>query len=407
MTVAVFVAPYLLEATARFVAAAADLPGVRCAIVTHEPADRLPAHLRVSLDAHWQVEDAFDPAQLVGAVRGLADQLGGVDRILAALEQLQVPMAQVREHLGIPGMDVETARSFRDKGRMKDVMRAAGIPCARHRLATSADDVRAFVGEVGLPVVVKPPAGAGARGTFRLDEPADVENWLAADAPTAARPSLVEEFLSGEEHSYDAVSVDGEVRFRSISRYLPTPLEVLRNPWMQWVVLLPREVGGPEHADIDRIGPAALRALGLRTGLAHMEWFRRPDGSVAVSEVAARPPGAQITTLLSYAHDLDFHTAWARLMILDAFDPPERRWAVGAVYVRAQGGGGRIASVRGVEELQRELGHLVVEAQLPEPGQTPTGTYEGEGHVIVRDADTAVVEQALARIVRSLRVETG
>ena len=34
-----------------------------------------------------------------------------------------------------------------------------------------------------------------------------------------------------------------------------------------------------------------LRALGLRTGFTHMEWFRRPDGSVAVSEVAARPNG--------------------------------------------------------------------------------------------------------------------
>ena len=37
---------------------------------------------------------------------------------------------------------------------------------------------------------------------------------------------------------------------------------------------------------------AALRALGLETGLTHMEWFRRADGSPIVSEVGARPPGA-------------------------------------------------------------------------------------------------------------------
>ena len=105
--------------------------------------------------------------------------------------------------------------------------------------------------------------------------------------------------------------VDGKIVWDSISDYLPTPLEVLRNPWMQWVVLLPRDVSGPGYAPIRAVAPTALRALGLRTGLTHMEWFRRPDGSVAVSEVGARPPGAQITSMLCYAHDFDLYRAWA------------------------------------------------------------------------------------------------
>jgi hypothetical protein len=39
------------------------------------------------------------------------------------LEQLQVLLAQVRERLGITGMDVRTARNFRDKAQMKSVLR--------------------------------------------------------------------------------------------------------------------------------------------------------------------------------------------------------------------------------------------------------------------------------------------
>ena len=58
------------------------------------------------------------------------------------------------------------------------------------------------------------------------------------------------------------------------------------------------------------------------TGLSHMEWFRRGDGSIAISEVGARPPGAQFTTLLSFAHDLDFYRAWAELMVHETFTPP-------------------------------------------------------------------------------------
>jgi len=416
MTNAVFVAPYLLEATVRFIDTAARLPGVRLGVVTQESDAGLPPVLRESLAAHWRVDDALDPVQIAWGVEGLRPRLGGIDRLMGALEQLQVPLGQVRDALGIRGMDAATAANFRDKARMKDVLRAAGVPCARHRLAASADDAWAFATEVGFPLVVKPPAGAGARSTYRLDEPDALRDWLAAAAPTPGDPALLEEFLVGEEHSFDSITVDGELRWYSVSDYLPTPLEVLRNPWMQWAVLLPREVDGPQYAGIREAAPAALRALGLRTGLTHMEWFRRPDGSVAVSEVAARPPGAQITAMLSYAHDVDFPKVWAQLMLLDEFTPPQRRWAAGTVYLRGQHpsgrvggdgkvGEGRVAAILGLDELQAELGHLVVEARLPTPGQLPSGTYEGEGWVIVRHADTAVVVEALRRLTGGLRVE--
>jgi hypothetical protein len=187
-----------------------------------------------------------------------------------------------------------------------------------------------------------------------------------------------------------------------VSRYLPSPLTVVSNPWIQWCVLLPRELDGYE--DIRAVAAHALDALGLASGMAHLEWFRRPDGRVAVSEVAARPPGAQFTSLLSYAHDADFYAAWPRLLIDNVFDVPQRRWAVGAAYVRGAGTG-RVRAIRGLDEAQRELGPLVVEARLPAPGAAQGAGYEGAGHVVLRHAETAVVEAALARLVRLVRVE--
>ena len=406
MTVAAFVAPYLLPATSRFIAAAAGLPGVQLALITQEPVDRVPEQLKPLVTAHWRVDDALDPEQLVAAVQGLAAQGGHVERLLGPLEQLQVPLAIARERLGITGMDPRTANNFRDKSQMKDVLRAAGLPCAGHRLVDGVAAAQAFVAEVGFPVVAKPPAGAGARETFRLDSAGDLQDWLNAAPPSAEHPVLLEEFLVGEELTFDSVTIGGQVVWSSISHYLPTPLEVLRNPWMQWVVLLPRSIDGPEYAPIRRAAPAALQALGLRDGLTHLEWFRRPDGSIAISEVAARPPGAQITSMISYVHEFDLYEAWARLMILGDFDPPERRWAAGAVFLRAQGGG-TVRAVHGLEELQQSVGGLVVEVKLPQPGQQTSGTYEGEGYVIVRHAETEAVVDALQRIVTGIRVEVS
>jgi len=400
----VFVAPFFAETTLRFVEATTRLPGVRVLLVSQDPLERLPPDLRARLAAHERVEDGLDPRAILAAIRRAPAGLGRPARILGALEQLQVPLAEVREALGIPGLGVEAARNFRDKARMKDVLRAAGVPCARHRLVTSREEALAAASEIGYPLVAKPPAGAGARGTFRVESGEQLADVLRSSPPGPGAPLLLEEFILGDEHSFDAVSVRGVPVWHSLTHYSPGPLEVLRNPWIQWTVLLPREVDHPRYDDIRAVAARALGALGMGTGLSHMEWFRRKDGSVAVSEVGARPPGAQFTTLISYAHDVDFYAAWARLLVFETFDPPPRRYAAGIAFLRGQGAG-RVARIHGLAEAQAELGPLVVEVRLPRPGQHPASSYEGEGYVVLRHPDTAVVARGLRRLVGLVRVE--
>ena len=400
----IFVAPFFLETTLRFVAGAARLPGIRLSLISQDPADRLPADLRARLAAHWRVDNALDAQQIADATRNLARQLGPPERILGALEQLQVPLAQARDALGISGLDVKSAQNFRDKARMKDVLNATGVPCARHVLAGSAQQALAFAGLAGYPMVAKPPAGAGGKGTFRLESSQDLDTLLRRYPPSPEDPTLLEEFVSGTEHSFDSVMIRGKPVWYSISRYMPSPLQVLENPWIQWCVFLPRDVSGAEYAPIREAGFKGLAALGLKTGLSHMEWFQLRQGRIALSEVGARPPGAQFTSLLSWAHDLDFYSAWSRLMVFDQFDPPARRYAVGAAYFRGQGRG-KVRAIHGLDEAQKRFGHLVVESRLPRAGQSPSDSYEGDGYVIMRHPDSDVIEQALKQIVSLVKVE--
>lgn len=403
----VFVAPFALESTLRFLGGLASLDGVRLALISQQAIDSFPPAVAERLVAHEQVADALDAEQLTAAVRRLTSQLGGeVHALVGILEQLQEPMALVRERMKIRGMALDTARNFRDKARMKSLLRRHDLPCARHQLATNRSQALAFSEEC-LPVVVKPPDGAGARETFRIDTREDLESYLASSPPSAERPLLLEEFLSGSEHSFDSVTLQGMPVFHSISNYAPTPLEVMQTPWIQWTVMLPREIDGPEFDDIRAAGTRALQVLGMFSGLSHMEWFRRPDGSVALSEVAARPPGAQFTSLLSYAHDMDFYRAWGELMAFERFEVPERRYSTGAAYLRGQGGGDRVSAVHGLEAAREELGDLVVEAKLPVVGQPRASSYEGEGYLILRDPETSVVADGLRRAVARIRVELG
>ena len=403
----VFVAPYPAEATMRFTQAAATEEGVRLGLVSHQSLEQTPERLRRVVKGHWRVDNALDADQLESGVRGLGKQLGSVDCLIGVLEQLQVPLAEVRDRLGIPGMGAEVAKNFRDKARMKTVLRKAGIPCARHCLAESRDEAIGFAREIGGPLVVKPPAGAGAKATFRVDSEERLEEILGFAHPSPQEPVLLEEHLTGRERSFETVMVDGRPVWHSISHYLPTPLEALQNPWIQWCVILPRDISGREYDGIRKVGVDALHALGLETGLSHMEWFELPGGRLAVSEVGARPPGAQITAMTSIAHDFDLYRAWSRLMIHGRFDPPERKYAAGAAFLRAQGSGRRVAVIHGLDEAQQELAELIVDAKLPRPGQPRGSGYEGDGWVILRHPETEVIEKALFRLITLLRVEAG
>lgn len=407
MSHVVFAVPFAMDASLRFVRAAAALQpeGVVLGVVSQEPLERFPKDLRDHFRAFEQVRNAMDPQQLEAGVRAVGRQMGGrVDRLIGILEPLQESLAEVRQKLGLPGMKPDVARNFRDKAHMKDVLRAGGIPVARHRLCTTVDEAVAFGRDSGYPLVVKPPAGAGAKNTFRVENEQELRGCLRSIPPHPKAPVLLEEFLLGEEFSFDSVSIDGRHIFHSISEYAPTPLEVMRTPWIQWNVLLPREINGPEYAAIREAGPKALDVLGMDTGITHMEWFRRTDGSIAISEVAARPPGAQITSLLGYAHDTDFYEEWIRIVGLDKFDLPARKYAAGAAYLRGQGDG-KVSDIQGLAEAQEELGPLVIEAKLPQKGQPKSTSYEGEGYAILRDEDTERVRDGLKRLVTLMRVE--
>ncbi|MEO8216564.1 MAG: ATP-grasp domain-containing protein [Acidobacteriota bacterium] len=402
----IFAAPLLSENAALTISAAGVLPDVRLGVISMDPLERLEPSAREFVEFHWRIDDILDSNALASAVTQFSERFGPVDRLFAAFEQLQIPLAEVRERFGIAGLSSEAAKNFRDKGRMKELLQAAGIPCARHRTVISPAQARHFVSEIGFPVVVKPPAGAGSLSTFRIDDPEQLDEVLGFISLSPGQPALIEEFISGEEHSFESVTVEGQPVWHSLTSYEPSALDVVRNQWIQWCVLVPREIDDPQYDDIRQAAKRALEVLGMTTGLTHMEWFRRVDGTIAISEVAARPPGAHFMALHSIAHDFDLEQAWVRLMVFGTFDPPVQKYAAGAAYLRGQGEG-RVRAVYGLNELEPEIQQMVVQSRLPWPGQRPTGSYEGEGYVVVRDIDTERVRQALRRIVKVVRVELG
>ena len=411
----VFIAPRFLENTNRYVSAFAALDGVTLSLVSSDPETAIPESLRSRVAGHYRVDQCLDPGSLTTAVRAITSSVGRVDRLTGALEQLQTPMAEVRDALDIEGIRSDVARNFRDKDRMKDVLRAHAVPVARSALCASPAGLRSFVEQVGFPVIVKPRAGVGARSTYRITSAADLAALASQGVvPSPEAPLQAEEFVQAREHTCETVTVRGKPVWRSGTRYFPSPLEVLETPWIQYCVLLPREDVDTEWTRFHQVNDAALAALfgdaaqtAAGTALTHMEWFLRDDGGSLVNEVGVRPPGVGIMPLMGLAHEANFFARWAELIAFDRFTPPARRWSAGQAFFRGQGDGDRIAEVSGVEAAVEAAGEALVEMRTPKVGMHRTDGYEGEGWATVRHATTEGAKRALLALIERVQVRYG
>lgn len=401
----VFVAPYMGANMLECLQSLCQME-VRIGVISHQPVEAIPASLRKHIAGHFRVDNSMDVGQLVVAGRAFIKDWGKVDRFFGYLEQMQVPLADARDRLGIDGISGEVARNFRDKNRMKEVLRRAGVPVARQRLVHQPGDALAFVEEVGFPVVLKPVDGMGSKATVRASNLDDLYAALNMLMPRPEAPIQCEEFVTGEEHTCETAVIDGKVVWRTSTYYLPGPLAVLENAWMQYCVLLPKEEQ-PHVAKFAPVNQKALTALGLKQGMAHMEWFLRKDGTPVVSEVGARPPGVNIMRMNEIAAGANPWRQWLEVTVFGRWSMPERKLAAGCAFLRGQGSGQRVVSVQGVQELKQLLGDHLIEAKWPQVGAPRSAHYEGEGWVLVAGKTTEQAVDALRTAVTTVRISCG
>ncbi len=363
--------------------------GARVYGVGDQPTAALPPLVSRSLTQYVQVRSLWDRDALIDELRA---RLRGVeiDRIECLWEPGILIAAQLRERFGVPGMKPAEANRFRDKEAMKQALDAAGIRTPRHAKVDSIAGCWEAAERIGYPLIVKPIDGAGSADTYRVNSADELRGVLPRLRHVPA--ISVEEFVDGEEYTFDAITIDGTIAYYNIAWYRPRPLIARSNEWISPQVIALREVDRPELADGVRMGYDVVRALGVGSVFTHMEWYRKADGEVVFGEIGARPPGAHQVDQMKFACDFDVFRAWASAMTRGRLgERIERRYNVATVYKRARGVG-RIRRIEGVEALQRRFGeHVVWNTLLPVGAERRDWrrTLVSDGFVMLRHPDLA------------------
>lgn len=384
----VFISPGYPAEMVQFTRGLAEV-GAQVLGVGDQGLEQVPEPARSSLSGYLQVETLWNESVVIEKMRRwLGDTQ--VDRIECLWEPGMLLAARLRETFSVPGMGVEQMLLFRDKDRMKAALDAAGVRTPSHRRAGSISEIRQAAEVIGYPLIIKPIAGAGSTDTYRVADPKELDRVL--ELTRHVLEVSVEEFIEGEEHTFDTICIDGEIHYFNIAWYRP---RVLISRSLQWVspqTVTLRNVHHPELEPGRRLGRDVLDALGFHTGFTHMEWFLTPQGEAVFVEIAARAPGARSTELMNYGCDIDVFRGWAEAVCHERFtEKVDRKYNAVVLFKRAQGpDNGRITRIEGLGGLMARYGAHVMSLELQPIGAERRNwkqTLISDGYVIVRHPD--------------------
>jgi biotin carboxylase len=269
----------------------------------------------------------------------------------------------------------------------------------------TADETRAAARIIGFPLILKPIAGAGSADTWRVEDSGDLERVLGRMGHV--REASCEEFVDGDEYTYDTITVGGTPRFENVAQYLPRPLVARTEHWISPVILTFRDLEDTRLRDGIALGRGVLRALGMETGFTHMEWYRKRDGEVVFGEIGCRPGGARLVDQMNVGSDADLFVEWARAVVHGQVrTPAEKPYHTAIIFKRAEGSG-IIRHIDGLERfLARHHAHVMVE-ELLKPGQARRDwkqTLLSDGFLLLRHTDERAALELAHEAARTIRL---
>jgi biotin carboxylase len=219
----------------------------------------------------------------------------GLDGVFTVGTDFSVPVARVARELGLPGTSPDAAERASDKVLMRRTLSEAGIPVPRFLEVGPNDSTEELAEAVDrdgmLPVVVKPVDNMGARGVRRVDAREELATVVAeARAYSRTRRVIVEELISGEEYSIDALVRDGEIWITGVADrhvYFPPYFIELGHT-------LPADLPPERRVRLEEGFRRGVRALGISNGAAKGDVFSTENG-VVIGEIAARLSGGYMS----------------------------------------------------------------------------------------------------------------
>jgi len=231
------------------------------------------------------------------AVLSLAIARGVKLVISACIDQANSVCCYVAEKLGLPHpYSYETSLAVTEKGRMKALFVAHGIPTAPYQDVASVDEVD--WSKVSYPAVVKPVDCNSSKGVRRVANASEASCRIAeALEMSRAGRAIIEDFNDGDEIQVDCVAAaDGvKVMMTRLKRKVSSEGDAF--VLQSWGSVFP----APLTDELKRRTECVARKIAEGFGLTNTPFFYQAtivDGEIRVIEFAPRVGGGMSAQIL-------------------------------------------------------------------------------------------------------------
>lgn len=325
---------------------------------------------------------ALDAATIISFLRPYRNAIAGV---LAGSEFHVVTAARVAAELGLPGNPPETSIRHRRKDKMREALRAAGVPGPRFAVVEprrSGSLGRARFEGWRFPLVAKRPDSASGIGVVSVARSGAIPRVvrslagrsLAERGSARSRAVVVEEFLPGDVYSVEGFCRRGRVHLLNITRHAAQESgRGFRCGGHQVAYpASPRLVG-----EVRRLARSSCRATGISNSTFHLELKGKP-GRLAVLEIAGRLPGGYIPQLIKDAVGIDLPLIGVLLSAGQAIprgllNPKRARHTIAAAWIFSSGG--RVRRILGLRRVRRDRTLEECRVFLRRGDRAPSGRF--------------------------------
>lgn len=346
--------------------------------------------------------DYRDVDRLIPLARHLREVFG-FSAVNSLSEDALIPVAHVREALGLPGNSLATVRRLKDKGAMRAHLRDVGFSVVAARLGASRDDIAAFGDEVGYPLIVKPADSSGSQGVLQVDSPSDLDRAWNDARRLGVAELLMEEYLDGPEYSVESFTFHGRHVILAVTdkTTLPNHVEVGHS--------LPAPLDDRRRREIAAFVIEFLTAVGLQEGPAHTE-LKLTSHGLRIIESHDRPGGDRINELVRVVYGVDMKSmalGWPCGLVPELHEPPAARGGAAIQFFMPEPG--YVKDVRGVEDARASAGlvELVLSIRPGDLVRPVTESYDRCGHVIAAGNSAAEAVGRCREIIAKVDIETG
>ncbi len=285
--------------------------GFPYSIVTNKPLKKTPTKVDHIIDCDFT-------QQVIAEIENLKIR---PTHVIVGVEAAVYMASIVRKYFGARMSELTLVRRCSNKSEMKRYLFDKAVPLTPFIVSKGSESAEEIIEKLSLPVVVKTVEGSGGRNLVFCKTKDMLKKHMG-------KGLIYEKFVDAPEGSIESFVNNGEILFTNVTEYYVKG----------FCNILPATYPEEEIKSLLDFNSQVLKLLKISWGLTHLEFYRHPDG-VLFGEIAIRPPGGYIMTLIKKSYGFNPWEALVHIEMDQPFQFPKKETQYAACWVHHPGPG--------------------------------------------------------------------